>query len=113
MQLLDHCNSPRLARDDLVLGPSAALNRDPTSATSINNSSQTVPNYVISQPFTTSQPPRLVSKSGQLLEQGFSVEVAERIAAPQRSSTRTIYKSSGPYLRNGAEKIQWNSPLHL
>ena len=26
-------------------------------------------------------------------EQGFSVEVAERIAVPQRSSTRTIYKS--------------------
>ena len=36
---------------------------------------------------------RLVSRSGQLQEQGFSVEVAERIAAPQRSSTRTIYKS--------------------
>ena len=35
----------------------------------------------------------LVSRSGQLQEQGFSVEVAERIAAPQRSSTRTIYKS--------------------
>ena len=42
---------------------------------------------------TASQPPHLVSKSGQLQEQGFSVEVAERIAAPQRSSTRTIYKS--------------------
>ena len=42
---------------------------------------------------TASQPPRLVSRSGQLQEQGFSVEVAERIAAPQRSSTRTIYKS--------------------
>ena len=39
------------------------------------------------------QPPRLVSRSGQLQEQGFSVEVAERIAAPQRSSTRNIYKS--------------------
>ena len=42
---------------------------------------------------TTSQPPRLVSSSGQLQEQGFSVEVAERIATSQRSSTRTIYKS--------------------
>ena len=29
MPLPDHCNSPRLARDALVLGPSAALNRDP------------------------------------------------------------------------------------
>ena len=34
-----------------------------------------------------------MSKSGQLREQGFSVEVAERIAAPQRLSTRTIHKS--------------------
>ena len=42
MPLPDHCNSPRLARDALVLGPSAALNRDPTSTTIVNNSSQTV-----------------------------------------------------------------------
>ena len=75
------------------LGPSAALNRDPTSATSVNSSSQTIPQLCVSQQSTISQPPRLVSRSGQLQEQGFSVEVAERIAAPQRSSTRTIYKS--------------------
>ena len=41
----------------------------------------------------TSQPPCLVSRRGQLQEHGFSVEVAERIAAHPRSSTRTIYKS--------------------
>ena len=91
--LPDHRNSPRLARDALVLGPSAALNRDPTTTPSVNNSSQTVPQLCIPQQSTASQPPRLVSRSGQLQEQGFSVEVAERIAAPQRSSTRTIYKS--------------------
>ena len=90
---LPHCNSPRLARDALVLGPSVALNRDPTSATSVKNSSQTVPQLCFSQQSTTSQPPCLVSRSGQLQKQGFSVEVAERIAAPQKSSTRTIYKS--------------------
>ena len=93
MQLPDHCNSPRLARDALVLGPSAALNRDPTSTSSVKNSSQTVPELCVPQQSTASQPPGLVSRSGQLQEQGFSVEVAERIAAPQRSSTRTIYKS--------------------
>ena len=54
MQLSDHTNSPRLARDALVLGPSAALNRDPTAAPGVDNTPQ---------------------------------------AAPQRSSTRTIYKS--------------------
>ena len=93
MQLPDHCNSSRLARDVLVLGPSAALNRDPTSVTSVNNPSQTVPQLCVSQQSTTSQPPCLVSRSGQLQEQGFSVEVAESIVAPQRSSTRAIYKS--------------------
>ena len=85
MPLPDHRNSPRLARDALVLGPSAALNRDPTATSSVNNSPQTVPQLCVSQQYTTSQPPRLMSRSGQLQEQGFSVEVAERIAAPQRS----------------------------
>ena len=93
MPLPDHRNSPRLAMDALVLGPSAALNRDPTSTSSFNNSSQTVPQLCVPQQSTTSQPPRLVSRSGQLQEQGFCVEVAEIIAVPQRSSTRTIYKS--------------------
>ena len=75
------------------MGPSAALNRDPTSTISVKNSSQTVPQLCVSQQSTISQPPPLVSRSGQLQEQCFSVEVAESIAAPQRSSTRTIYKS--------------------
>ena len=43
MLLPDHRNSPRLARDALVLGPSAALNRDPTATSGVNDSSQTVP----------------------------------------------------------------------
>ena len=93
MPLPDHCNSPRLARDALVLGPSAALNRDPTTTSSVNDPTQTVPQVCVPQQPTTAQPPPLVSRSGQLQEQVFSVEVAERIAAPQRSSTRTIYKS--------------------
>ena len=93
MLLPDHRNSPRLARDSLLLGSSAALNRDPTTTSSVNNSSQTVPQLCVPQLSTASQPPRLVSRSGQLQEQGYSVEVAERIAAPQRSSTSTIYKS--------------------
>ena len=93
MPLPDHRDSPRLARDALVLGPSAALNRDPTTSPSVNDPTQTVPQLCVPQQSTTAEPPRLVSRSGQLQEQGFSVEAAERIAAPQRSSTRTIYRS--------------------
>ena len=85
MALPDRRYSPRLARD--------AFNRDRTATSGVNNSSQTVPQLCVSQQSTTSQPLRLVSRSGQLQEQGFSAEVAESIAAPQRSSTRTIYKS--------------------
>ena len=106
IQLPDHCNSPRLVRDALDLGPSAALSRDQTSTSSVKNSSQTVPQLCVPQQSTASQPPRLVSRSGQLQEQGLSMEVAERIAAPLRLSTRTN-KSSGAYLRDGAEKIWW------
>ena len=87
MPLPDHRNSPRLARDAVVLGPCAALNRDPTTAPGVNDSTQAVPQVCVPQP-ATAQPPRLVFRSGQLQEQ-----VAERIAAPQRSSTRTIYRS--------------------
>ena len=113
IQLPDHCNSPRLARDGLVLGSSAALNRDPSSTSSVKNSYQTVPQLCVPQQSSAFQPPRLLSRSGQLQEQGFSVEVAERIAAPQTSSTRTIYKSKWAYLKNGAEKIRWISLLPL
>ena len=94
MSLPDHHNSPRLARDALVLGPSA----DPTTTSSVNNSPHIVPQLCVPQQSTACQPPRLVSRSGQLQEQGFSVEVASQ---------------NGPYLRNSAEKIRWISPLHL
>ena len=57
---------------------------------SVNNSTQTVPQLRISQQSATSQPPRLVSRSGQLQEQGFTVEVAEKMAASQRISTNRI-----------------------
>ena len=67
LPLPDHCNSPRLARDTLILGPSAALNRDPTATSSVNNTSKTVPQSCGSHVSSTSQPPHLASRSGQLL----------------------------------------------
>ena len=112
MPLPDHRDSPRLARDALVLGPSAALNRDPTTAPSVNYPTQTVPQLRVPQQSTTAEPPCLVSRSGQLQEQGFSVEVAERIAAPQWSSTRTIYRSKWALFEKWCRE-NLISPLHL
>ena len=63
---------------DLGVSGPGALNRDPTSATSVNNTPQTVPQLSVPQQ-STSQPPRLVSRSGHFLQQGFSVQVAERL----------------------------------
>ena len=82
MLLPDHRNSPRLARDALVLGPSAALNRDPTTTSSVNDPTQTVPQVCVPQQPPAPEPPRLVSRSGQLQEQSFSVEVAGENCCP-------------------------------
>ena len=90
----DHDLGPSLPHNiESQARSSAALNRDPTTTPSVNDPTQTVPQVCVRQQPPAPDPPRLVSRSGQLQEQGFSVEVAERIAAPQRSSTRTIYKS--------------------
>ena len=66
MPLPNYSNSPRLARDALVLGASAALDRDPTTTPSVDNSAQTVSQLCVPQQSATSQPPRLVSRSGHL-----------------------------------------------
>ena len=63
-QLPHHTNSPRLARDALVLGPSAALNGNPTPTTGINKTSQTAPQSSVSQQPTIPEPTCLVSRSG-------------------------------------------------
>ena len=68
--LPDHHNCPRLARDALVWGPCAALNRDHNTTSSVNNSSQTVAQLCVLQQSSASQPPCLASRSGQLQEQG-------------------------------------------
>ena len=96
MLLPDHCNSPRLARDALVLGPSAALNRDPTATSGVNDSSQTVPQLCVPQQSTASQPPRLVSRSGQLRTRLLCGGGRENCC------TSEVIK-----------KIRWISPLHL
>ena len=63
----DYTNSPRLAKDALVLGPSAALNRDPTATPGVDNIPQTVPQLRLPQQAAAPQPPRLVSPRTRLL----------------------------------------------
>ena len=113
MSLPDHCNSPRLARDALVLGPSAALNRDPSATSGVNNSAQTVPQLFVPQQSTTSQPPRLVSRVDSSKNKA-SLWRWQRELLPLRGHQQgPSTNQSGPYLRNGIEKIWGISPLHL
>ena len=115
MQLPDHYNSPRLARESLVLGPSAALNRDPTSATSVNNSFKQSHKYVFH-----SNPQHLNLQASWCLGVDSSKYKAslwrwQSVLLPLKGHQQGPFTSqSGPYLRNGAEKIiWWMSPLPL
>ena len=103
IQLPDHCNSPRSARDALVLGPSGALN---TSTTSVKNSSETVSQLCVSQQSTTSQ---------NLHAWCLGVDSSKNKASLWRWQRELLHlrghqqgpstSQSGPYLRLGAEKI--------
>ena len=48
---LSHPDSPRLARDALVLGLSAALNGNPTLVTGVHNTPQADPQPSVSQQY--------------------------------------------------------------
>ena len=101
-QLPHHSNSPSLAWDALVLGPSADLNRDPTPVTIVNNTSQTVPQPCVSQQSTTSDSSK--NKASRWKWQRELLPLKGHQQGPLTSQ-------SGPYLKNGAEKIRWISPI--
>ena len=90
VQLPPNPDSPGHA---LVLGSGPSISGNSTSVACISKSAQAVKQPGVSQQSAIPQPPCLVSRSEQLQEQGFSSKVAERIAAPQRSSTRSIYQA--------------------
>ena len=85
-----HC--PRMAKHALVLGPSEPVSSDPIQAPSGAR-----PGDSTLQRGTTpeSQQPQsscLAPRISAIHKHGFSDEVAARIEAPQRSSTRAVYK---------------------
>ena len=91
------------------MGPIAALNRDTTPVTSVNNTFKQSHNQVF---HNNPQHLNLVSRSGQLQEQNFSVEVAKWLPVKGHQQLPST-SQSGPYLRNGEEEIRWISPLPL
>ena len=89
----DNSDCPRLADKTVVLGPSGDVSgHSKTTATHMHSAQTTTELPLLQQP-NIPEPPCLVSRSSALLEHDFTAEVAERIAAPQRLSTRSIYTS--------------------
>ena len=91
--LQDDTHCPRMAKHALVLGPSESVSSDsiqtPSGARPGDSTLQRGTTQESQQPQSSCLAPRISA----IQEHGFSDEVAARIEAPQRSSTRAVYKS--------------------
>ena len=86
-----HC--PRMAKHALVLGPSESVSSDPLQASLGTGSGDSTLQRDGTQESHQPQSSCLAPRSLAIQERGFSDEVTARIEAPQRSSTRAVYKS--------------------
>ena len=77
----------------MVLGPGGVVPGHSKTTTTHMHSAKTSTQQPLPLQSNIPEPPCLVSRSSALQEHGFTAEVAERIAAPQRLSTRSIYTS--------------------
>ena len=89
----DNSDSSRLAQHDLVLGPGQSLRADPTQPSAAKGSGHTALQRAGAQESQQPESSCLAPRALAIQEQGFSDEVATRIEAPQRPSTRAVYKS--------------------
>ena len=89
----NHYHCSRVAQHALVLGPGSHVQPDPpepsTSTQLVDTTLQPDP----SQKSVESKSPCLAPRASAIKEQGFSKDVATRIEAPQRGSTRSVYEA--------------------
>ena len=108
-----HSHSPGLADKTVVLGPGGTVTRSPKTTPTNPITAQTTTEQPVPHSPGIPQSPRLVSRSTILQNQGFTAEVADRIAAPQRLSTRASMHQNGQYFKDGAPTNRWTSGLPL
>ena len=106
LQVQGHCDSTRVARDALVLGSGGIVSQDSTEASSGAQSPKVTIQSQIPQESGVSESPRMVSGLLQESQGGFSVEVADRIKAPQRESSRRVYDSRWAIFQKWAQENQ-------
>ena len=96
----------------MVLGPGGTVTRSPKTTPTNPITAQTTTEQPIPHSPGIPQSPRLVSRSTILQNQGFTAEVADRIAAPQRLSTRAIYASKWAVFQRWCthEQVDFRAP---
>ena len=86
-------NCPGVAEHALVLGPGSHVQSNPIEPTLPAQPANTTIQSDPSQKSDESEPPCLAPRAAAIKKQGFSKAVAERIEAPQRGSTRSVYEA--------------------
>ena len=108
----DDTDRPGLAQHALVLGSDQAVKSDSVQSSlgeiPIDPAIQRSP----PQELESSKSACLAPRASSIKRQGFSDEVAARIEAPQRSSTRAVYKSKWPIFVKWCEsnQVDFRSP---
>ena len=110
--LKDGPNCSRLAQHAVVLGSGQSVSADPLSAPSTQGARDSTTQWPSSQKSSQLKPACLAPRASAIQEQHFAEEVAARIEAPQRSSTRAVYKSKWAVFVKwcDAHKVDFRSP---
>ena len=108
----DDSDCHRLAKHALVLGPGGPVGTDPVQPSSNKGPSNSAFQRASSQEPSEFQSSCLAPRSSAIRKHGFSEEVAARIEAPQRVSTRTVYKSKWAVFVKwcNSNKVDFRSP---
>ena len=103
---------PRLAKHALVLGPGGSISADSLQPTSDKGPGDPTFQWATLQESQQSQSSCLAPRSSAIRELSFSEEVAARIEAPQRGSTRAVYKSKWAIFLKwcASNKVDFRSP---
>ena len=105
-------NCPRVAQHALVLGSSQPFSSGAIQAPSSKRSGDTAFQRPSSQESQQSESACLAPRALAIQEQGYSDQVATRIEAPQRHSTRAVYKSKWSIFVKWCDsnKVDFRSP---
>ena len=88
------CHSTGMAGDGMVLGLGGTVSKAPPQAAALAKHAETATQPHVSQKSRLSKPSRVVSPiRAKERRSRFSAKVEARIAAPQRKSSRAVYKS--------------------